>query len=280
MMVTIVFMRIIGWLINMKQVHWYYKFLVLFLIFFSMFFLFNKNISNFVNNSSYKYYVNSVFAPFSSVSRNSIINCKDAISKNNYFQKKVLDNSSLEEINKSLTEEIETLKKTMKLKNTYTGYKTVYAKTTNRNRMYWYSTITIDKGSKDGVKKNDAVVGIDGLIGIVKDTTKGSSTVKLITNSDANYKVSGIIKKDNLTIVGLIEGYEYPYLKVSLATNDKDVKVGDKFYSSGLSSFPKNIYIGTVRRIEKGGYDLENILYVEPKQDMNDINYVVVLNNK
>ncbi len=264
----------------MKKVHWYYKFLVLFLIFFSMFFLFNKNISNFVNNSSYKYYVNSVFTPLSSVSQNSILNCRAAIKKNNNLQKKVLNNNSLEETNKSLIEEIEILKKTMKLKNTYTGYKTVYAKTINRNRMYWYSTITIDKGSKDGVDKNNAVVGIDGLIGIVKDTTRGSSTVKLITNSDTDYKVSGVIKKDNSTIVGLIEGYEYPYIKVSLANNDKDVKVGDKFYSSGLSNFPKNIYIGTVKRVEKGGYDLGNILYVEPKQDMNDINYVVVLSNK
>ena len=260
--------------------NWYYKFLIVAIIFFSMFFLFNKHISNFVNSSSYKYYVNSIFMPISSVSRNSIFNCKSAIKENKKLKEETLDNNSLKEINKDLTKEIESLKKLMKLKSAYTGYKTVYAKTINRNKMYWYSTITIDKGSRDGIKSNDAVIGVNGLIGIVKDVNKGNSTVKLITNSDTNSKISGIIKKDKKTIIGLIEGYEYPYIKVSLASSEKDVQIGDEFYSSGLADFPKNIYIGTVERIDKDTYDLGNIIYVKPKQDMNDINYLMVLSNK
>ena len=260
--------------------NWYYKFLVVSILFFSMLFLFNKNISNFVNNSSYKYYVNSIFIPISSISRNSIFNCKSALKENKELKKETLDNNSLKEINNNLTEEIESLKKLMKLKSTYTGYKTIYAKTTNRNKMYWYSTITIDKGSNDGVKKNNVVVGVHGLIGFVKDTTKEMSTVKLITNGDTNSKVSGIIKKNKKAVIGLIEGYEYPYLKVSLASSAKDVQIGDDFYSSGLSDFPKNIYIGSVEKIEKDTYDLGSIIYVKPKQDMNDINYLLVLSNK
>ena len=49
---------------KMKRVHWYYKFLIVFIIFFSMFFLLNKNISNIVNNSSYKNSVNILAKPF------------------------------------------------------------------------------------------------------------------------------------------------------------------------------------------------------------------------
>ena len=260
------------------KIHWYYKFLIVSIIFFSMFFLFNKSISKFINKSSYKYYVNSIFIPISSVARNSIFNCKDAMKENKKLKEEGL-NSNLNEINNNLIEEIEELKKTMKLKSTYTGYKTIYAKTINRNKMYWYSTITIDKGFDDGVRKNNAVVGVDGLIGVVKDTTKGTSTVKLITSSDNNYKISGIIKKDKESIVGLIEGYEYPYLKVSLVSSQDEVKIGDDFYSSGLANFPRKIYIGTIEKMDKDVYDLENIAYVKPKQDMNDINYLMVLGN-
>lgn len=261
------------------RIHWYYKFLIVSTMFFSMFFLFNKSFSNLVNVSSYKYYVNSIFMPISAISKNSILNCRTAIKENHKLKKDALDNKNLKEINASLKEEIESLKKLMKLGHTYTGYKTIYAKTINRNKMYWYSTITIDKGSSDGVKKGNAVVGVDGLIGIIKDTTKGTSTVKLITNSDTNSKISGIIKKGNKSVIGLIENYEYPYIKVSLASGEKDINIGDEFYSSGLGNFPKNIYIGKVEKIDKDAYDLGNVIYVKPKQDMNDINYLMVLGN-
>ena len=262
------------------RIHWYYKFLIVSLVFFSMFFLFNKNISSFINNSSYKYYINSVFVPISSISNNSIFDCKRAKKENKELKREALESNNLKDINDSLTKEIESLKKLMKLKSTYTGYKTIYAKTISRNKMYWYSTITIDKGLDDGIKKNSAVVSTNGLIGIVKDTTKGTSTVKLITNSDTNSKISGIIKKGDKSVIGLIEGYEYPYIKVSLSSSEDNVKIGDEFYSYGLEGFPKNIYIGEVEKIDKDTYDLGNILYVKPKQDMNDINYLMVLSNK
>lgn len=260
------------------KIHWYYKFLIVSIIFFSMFFLFNKSISKLINNSSYKYYVNSIFMPISSVARNSIFNCKEVMKENKMLKEKALGNN-FNEINNNLIEEIEMLKRTMKLKSAYTGYKTIYAKTINRNKMYWYSTITIDKGFNDGIRKNNAVVGVDGLIGFIKDTTKGTSTVKLITNNDNNSKISGIIKKDKTSVVGLIYGYDYPYLKVSLVSNENEVEIGDDFYSSGLASFPRKIYIGTVEKIDKDVYDLGSVVYIKPKQDMNDINYLMVLGN-
>ena len=246
------------------KIHWYYKFLIVFLIFFSMFFLFNKNISYFVNNSSLKSYINSLLVSISSSDDNK--------------EDSLINNTLLEE-NTNLKEEIAKLKELMKLKGTYTGYKMIYSKTIIRNKMYWYNTIVIDKGSSDGVKEGNAVVGLNGLIGIISNTTKDSSTVKLITNNDTNYRISGAVKKEKETVVGLIEGYNYPYIKVSLVESLK-VELGDKFYSYGLENFPKNIYIGEVKKIKKDNYDLSTILYIEPKQDMNDINYVVVLNNK
>lgn len=263
----------------MKRMHWYYKFLIVFLVFFSMFFLFNKNISNLVNSSSYKGYINSIILPINTVSRGIIFNYKETVRENNRLKQNALKNNTIFQENGSLKKEIEELKKTMEIEKIYTGYGITYARTIIRNKMYWYNTITIDKGSNDGIKKNQAVVGLDGLIGIVSNTTKRSSSVKLITNNDTNHKISGMVKTNKDTAVGLIEGYEYPYIKVSLATSSKNVKIGDKFYSYGLDNFPKNIYIGEVKKIQSDNYDLGSVLYVQPKQDMNDINYVVVLGN-
>lgn len=263
----------------MRKLHWYYKFLIFFIIFFSMFFFLNRNISNLVNNSNYKDYMNAIIMPLKTISVTNLSNYGKLLKENQQLKEELLIKKTEANNEKNLQDEIENLKKTMSLKTVYTGYKTTYAKTITRNKMYWYSTITIDKGSKDGIQKNQAVVGLNGLIGIVKDTTKKSSTIKLITNNDSNSKISGMIKIGKETKIGLIENYEYPYLKVSMI-DSKGIKVGDKFYSLGLDNFPKNIYIGTVKKIERDNFDLSYILYVEPKQDMNDINYVVVLGNK
>ena len=60
----------------------------------------------------------------------------------------------------------------------------------------------------------------------------------------------------------------------------KSIKNEDQIITSGLSNFPKDIYIGNIKEIKKDEYKVSTILYVEPKQDMNDITYVGVLTDK
>lgn len=264
----------------MKKIHWYYKFLVIFLIFFSMFFLLNKNMSNIVNSSGYKNYVNFISKGFNFIDKYNIFRYKDVLLENEYLNKKVLIEDTVSIQNDNLIKEIDLLKKTMNLKNTYAGYDIIYAKVTNRNKMYWFSTLTIDKGSSEGIKEGDAVVTINGLIGHVKSVTKDYSTLKLITNSDVLNKISVMVRMGDKAIVGNIIGYEAPYILVEMEKNNKKIKTGSKLVTSGLGNFPKNIYIGDVEKITKDNYKISDILYVLPKQDMNDINYVAVLKNK
>ena len=89
-----------------------------------------------------------------------------------------------------------------------------------------------------------------------------------------------MVKSLDKTKIGLIDGYNYPYIKVSLTTDENGIKIGDILTTSGLGNLPKGIYIGKIQKIEKDNYNLGTILYVEPNQDMNDINYVAVLKNK
>ena len=54
-------------------------------------------------------------------------------------------------INVHLEEEIEQLRDTLSLNQTLTGYNVVNATVINRNRSYWYQTLTIDKGKSSGL---------------------------------------------------------------------------------------------------------------------------------
>ena len=261
----------------MKKLHWYYKFLILFLIFFSMFFFLTKNMSKIVNSSPYKNFINYISVPFDFINKYNIFNYKNVLEENEELSKKmiIIENDKKEKEN--LEEEVKKLKELLELKKLYTEYNKIYAKTISRNKMYWYSTITIDKGSNDKITKDSLVVTSKGLIGTIQNVTKDYSTVKLITNSDTNNKLSVGIKTEQSFKHGTIVGYTYPYLKVELTTDKEGIDKSDKLVTSGLGSLPKNIEIGTVEKIEKDSYGVSNVLYVKPLEDMNDINYVLVL---
>ncbi len=54
-----------------------------------------------------------------------------------------------------------------------------------RSTTAWYSTVTIDAGSAEGVQVNDAVVNGQGLVGRVSAVTPDASQVTLITDQES-----------------------------------------------------------------------------------------------
>lgn len=260
----------------MKKVNWYYKFLLVFLIFFTMFFLLTKNMSEIINSSAYKNYINFISVPFNYLQEYNILNYKDIKKENELLKKESLEQVTKEEL-ESIKEENNKLKELLEIEKTYTDYKKVYAKVITRNKMYWFSTITIDKGKKSKVKENDIVITSEGLLGTIKSVTDDFSTVRLITSSNNENKTSVAVKKEKELMHGTIIGYEYPYLKIELILKNKNVKEGDELITSGLGNLPKNIKIGKVEKIEEDKYAMTNILYVKPYQDMNNIDYIAVL---
>src|SRR3954453_7875346 len=65
------------------------------------------------------------------------------------------------------------------------GTHPVTARVVGRSPTVWYSTVTIDKGTGDGVRIDDPVVAAQGLAGKVTQTTPNNSQVTLITDADS-----------------------------------------------------------------------------------------------
>lgn len=153
----------------------------------------------------------------------------------------------------------------------------------SRNVGFWYNTITIDKGTYNGVEKDMVVINSKGLIGKIIKTSTFTSDVRLITTSDTNNKISVHISNGDYDLYGLINSYDYNdnYLEVEGISNTKDVRVGDYVYTSGLGGiFPSGILVGTVSEISTDSYDLAKIIKVKPSSDFTDINYVSILKRK
>lgn len=204
-----------------------------------------------------------------------------ATSINKYsLPKEVKENVQEDTVKSELEKEIRELKEALKLNSTLSEYEIENATILSRNKSYWLNNIMIDKGTKQGIKENMAVITNAGIIGIISKVYKTSSEVKLITANDKTTKISVSIKIGEIDTYGILNGYEKNENLIKIIEVDKeaDVKVGDTVMTSGLSEYiPRGLYIGQVTKMEKDKYNLSKKIYVQTKQDFNNIHYVSVL---
>ena len=230
--------------------------------------------SNFINNSLLKdstMLLNKlVMSPFTTLTKEKNTNHNESyiIQKN---------------VNESLEKEIQELKEALELNKTLTEYTPINATILSRNKSYWYNTITIDKGKKDGITEDMAVITSKGLIGKISSVSLTSSEVKLITSDDINFKVSIAINTNDVDNFAILNGYDSKTNLIKATGIDKttNINIGDKVLTSGLGEkFPAGIYIGTVEKIESDKYNLSKTVHIKTYQNFNDIHYVTVLKVK
>src|SRR5699024_2028970 len=97
--------------------------------------------------------------------------------------------------------------------------------------------VTINKGKKDGVKKNMAVITADGMIGKIQNANPLSSTVQLLTGFDQYNRISATVSRDGKkNVVGLIEEFDEEsnsLLFKMIDESDTDLEKGEVVVSSG-----------------------------------------------
>lgn len=210
-------------------------------------------------------------------------NLKDVQKDNDILETSIDRIESIETENVELRRQLDVLKSELNIDYTLSDYDYLNSTVISRNVGYWFNTLTIDKGTYNGVEKDMVVINAKGLIGKVIRTTTFTSDVRLITTSDTNNKISVHISNGSDNLYGLINSFDYHnnYLEVEGISNTKNVSTGDKVYTSGLGGiFPSGILIGEVSDITTDSYDLAKLIKVTPSVDFNDINYVSILKRK
>ena len=178
-----------------------------------------------------------------------------------------LSNQVYEGIVIEQAKEFEELKKINNLSSTLTEFDSITSLVITRNKMYWFNTLTINSGSKDGIVEDMAVISSDGLVGRITKVSLKTSEVKLITTSDINHKISVMIKNNDDTIYGILSGYN----------KEKECLV----YTSGMGGiFPSGILIGSVEEIIEDKYNVSKVIYIKPSSNFNDLKFVKVLKRK
>jgi rod shape-determining protein MreC len=127
-----------------------------------------------------------------------------------------------------------------------------YAKVVNNSVNKLYNYITINKGSRHGIKPDMGVITENGIVGFVKGVSENFSTIISVLNSD--FKGSAKIKKNNY--YGRLEwnGTSPEYCQLFDIAFHVPVQHGDTVVTTGFTSyFPEGIMIGTIDEFEVKG---------------------------
>jgi rod shape-determining protein MreC len=136
-------------------------------------------------------------------------------------------------------------------------------------------TITIDRGSTDGVRANMAVLAARGIVGrIMGEPAAHAARVQLIIDRDA--AAGAIVERSRAG--GMIGGVEVdPPLRMEFVSNLSDVKPGDAVVTSGVDGiYPKGYAIGHVEKTERGT-GLYLAITVRPAVDFSSLEEVLVV---
>lgn len=145
-----------------------------------------------------------------------------------------------------------------------------------------YATMTIDKGSAQGVRKNMAVVafqdGVEGLVGKVLEV--GASNSIVVPVYDRGSYVAARLAKGRYE--GLVRGQgrgEGPLVMNFVRKRAKDeTQYGDLVVTSGLESiYPPELAIGRVARVRALDYQTSVDLELDPALEFSRLEYVFVL---
>jgi len=138
--------------------------------------------------------------------------------------------------------------------------------------------LMLERGSAQGVKKGMAVMGPEGIVGVVVETSPNYSTVMSLLHR--NSKVSAMLKKDNSA--GSIEwdGSDPSYLTLRNITKGAKVSKGDTVVTSTYSAnFPPHLMVGTVAAIASESSSNFYTLKIKTATNFYSIQYVYLIEN-
>jgi len=157
------------------------------------------------------------------------------------------------------------------------GFSGVVGSVVGRDPSNWVKTVTIDRGSADGLRRGLAVVDGNAIVGQTTTVNPHSSRVLLLTdNSSAIDSVVQTSRAVGTTEGGL--GRSSLRLRYVLKLKEFQVKVGDRVIASGLDGvFPKGALIGVVGKVNPQAKGWFQDIEVEPSVDVFRLENVLVL---
>jgi rod shape-determining protein MreC len=132
-------------------------------------------------------------------------------------------------------------------------------------------TVTIDKGTRSGVARDDGVLAGPGVIGRVIEASPFTSQVALLT--DFTSTIPALVQRGRYW--GIARG-NADSVRLEYVSQDAQLRPGDKVVTAEARSFHSGALLGTIVKIERDSA-LYQTAIVKPAVDFSTLDRVVVL---
>ncbi|MCI5517364.1 MAG: rod shape-determining protein MreC [Roseburia porci] len=204
------------------------------------------------------------------------------------------ENQKLKEQNDELTSQLNTIKlekydldnlrELLDLDEKYPSYQKVAASVIAKDTGNWFSVFTIDKGSKDGLKKGMNIMAGSGLVGIITDVGPNYAKVRSIIDDSANVSAMVTTTGDNMNVSGNLQtmNSDQAITFSELRDSEDKVQIGDPVVTSYVSDqYQQGILIGYIASIESDSNKLTKSGTITPVVDFEHMeNVLVILDTK
>jgi rod shape-determining protein MreC len=136
-----------------------------------------------------------------------------------------------------------------------------------------FRTVTLDKGTRNGLASDMAVIAPAGIVGRIVTPSALASKVQLLI--DRNAGAGALIERSRAH--GVVVGTGNDQLRLENVGEIADIVAGDTVVTSGLEGiYPKGFVIGRVASVEKSGSSYKSIV-VRPAVDFSSLEEVLVV---
>jgi rod shape-determining protein MreC len=155
----------------------------------------------------------------------------------------------------------------------HTALKTLAAEIIGAAATPDFRTLTIDRGTRDGVRSDMSVIAPAGVVGRLVVPSLRSSKVQLLI--DRNAAAGAIVERTRAQ--GVVVGVGDDRLRFEYVSEVSDVVAGDVVVTSGIDGiYPKGFIIGRVETVERSGGSYKAIT-IKPAVDFTSLEEVLIV---
>ena len=138
--------------------------------------------------------------------------------------------------------------------------------------------ITLNKGSKHGIKEGMGVITNQGVVGVIHSvSTHYAIAISLLHRKSA---IGIQLKKNNHNGILKWKGFDYKSATISDFPNHITIIIGDTITTNSHSViFPEGVSIGAVKNIKKNKDDGFLEVSINLFEDFNQLNYVYIIHS-
>ena len=216
--------------------------------------------------------INSIYSPINTVNK-AVLNLNNIINNHHIINKLIKENEDLKIISNKMeiiSAENQQLKNLLKLSKGI-KFKFITAKIISKSNSSFIRSAIIMTGKEGNISLNSPVIYNNNLLGFISEL--GFKSSRVISLTDINVKVPAFILNKNIKVI--LTGNNSNFLEILDYIDISSLESGDKVFSSGEGNkYPPNLLIGIVK------IKLDGKIIVEPIKNLNDLNYVQVIDWK